>query len=113
MITFYGLKSCDTCKKAAKWLKDSGLEFLVVDVRADGVERSRIEAWVDAVGWETVLNRRSTTWRGLGDADKEGVDAAKAVSLLAENPTLIKRPVFEKGDQVCVGFSDAVKSALI
>lgn len=112
MITFYGLKSCDTCKKAAKWMKDSGLEFQVIDVRADGVERSQIEAWVDAVGWETVLNRRSTTWRGLGDADKEGIDAVKAVSLMAANPTLIKRPVIEKGDRVFVGFSDAVKSAL-
>lgn len=112
MITFYGLKSCDTCKKAAKWLKDSGLEFQVIDVRADGVKRSRIEAWVDAVGWETVLNRRSTTWRGLEDADKEGIDTVKAVSLLAEHPTLIKRPVFEKGNQVFVGFTDAVKSAL-
>lgn len=112
MITFYGLKSCDTCRKAAKWLKDSGLEFQVIDVRADGVERSRIEAWVDTVGWETVLNRRSTTWRGLEDGDKEGIDAVKAVSLMVANPTLIKRPVFEKGDQVFVGFSDTVKSAL-
>lgn len=112
MITFYGLKSCNTCKKAVRWLNDSGLEFRAVDVRADGVGRSRIEAWVNAVGWETVLNRRSTTWRGLEDADKEGIDTAKAVSLLAENPTLIKRPVFEKGNEVFVGFSDAVKSAL-
>ena len=112
MITFYGLKSCDTCRKATKWLKDSGLEFRVVDVRADGVERSRIESWVDAVGWETVLNRRSTTWRGLGDADKEGIDADKAVLLMEKNPTLIKRPVIEMGNQVFVGFSDTVMSAL-
>ncbi len=112
MITFYGLKSCDTCKKAAKWLTDSGLEFQVIDVRADGVEQSRIEAWVDVVGWETVLNRRSTTWRGLEDSDKEDIDAVKAVSLLVKNPTLIKRPVFEKGDQIFVGFTDAVKSGL-
>lgn len=112
MIKFYGLKSCDTCKKATQWLKDSGPEFQVIDVRADGVEQSRIEAWVDAVGWETVLNRRSTTWRGLCDTDKEGIDTVKAVSLMVANPTLIKRPVFEKDGQVFVGFSDAVKSAL-
>jgi arsenate reductase len=112
MLTVWGLKTCDTCKKALKWLADEGIAHAVKDVRADGVPASELARWVDAVGWETLVNKASTTWRGLDDADKDGLDAAKAKALLAAHPTLIKRPVFVTGKDVVVGFRDAQKAAL-
>ena len=105
MLTVWGLKTCDTCKKALKWLADEGISHAVKDVRADGVPASELARWVDAVGWETLVNKSSTTWRGLADA-------AKAKALLAAHPTLIKRPVFVVGDDIIVGFRDAQKNAL-
>ncbi len=112
MLTVWGLKTCDTCKKALKWLADEGIAHAVKDVRADGVPASELARWIDVVGWETLVNKSSTTWRGLADGDKEGLDAAKAKALLAAHPTLIKRPVFVLGDDIIVGFRDAQKSAL-
>jgi Spx/MgsR family transcriptional regulator len=112
MLTVWGLKTCDTCKKALKWLDGEGVAYASKDVRADGVPAADLARWIDAVGWETLVNKASTTWRGLDDADKEGIDAAKAKALLAEHPTLIKRPVFVTGDEVVVGFRDAQKQAL-
>lgn len=112
MLTVWGLKTCDTCKKALKWLADEGIAHAVKDVRADGVPAAELARWVDAVGWETLVNKSSTTWRGLADADKEGLDAARAKALLAAHPTLIKRPVFVLGGDIIVGFRDAQKSAL-
>ena len=112
MLTVWGLKTCDTCKKALKWLTDEGIGHAVKDVRADGVPAAELARWIDAVGWETLVNKASTTWRGLADADKDGLDAAKAKALLAAHPTLIKRPVFVVGDDIIVGFRDAQKSAL-
>lgn len=112
MITVTGIKSCDTCRKALSWLGQQGLDHHFHDLRADGLDSKRLKSWVDALGWETVLNRRSTTWRQLPDADKTDVDAAKALSLMAANPTLVKRPVFEVGGAVHIGFTDTVKKAL-
>jgi len=112
MLTVWGLKTCDTCKKALKWLTDEGIAHAVKDVRADGVPPAELARWVDAVGWETLVNKSSTTWRGLADNDKDGLDAAKAKALLAAHPTLIKRPVFVAGKDVIVGFRDAQKQAL-
>lgn len=112
MLTVWGLKTCDTCKKAVKWLSDEGIVHAVKDVRADGVPASELARWVDALGWEAVVNKSSTTWRGLPDADKNGLDAAKAKVLLAAHPTLIKRPVFISGKDIVIGFRDAQKSAL-
>ena len=74
MITVYGLKNCDTCRKAMKWLDEQGLRHQFIDVRKDGVEEADITRWIDAVGWETLLNKRGTTWRGLGDAVKESTN---------------------------------------
>jgi arsenate reductase len=112
MITVYGLKNCDTCKKALKWLTDQGVDHEFKDLRKDGFERAQLDAWVAAAGWETLLNRRGTTWRGLDDADKDGVTEAKAADLMAAYPALIKRPVFEIGSGVVVGFKDEQKAAL-
>lgn len=112
-MNLYGLKTCDTCRKAIKALKDAGVEFKVVDVRDDGVTKKQLETWAKAVGWEALLNKSSATWRGLPDEDKQGVDQKKAVALMAAHPTLIKRPVIERGPtQVFVGWSDDVLKAV-
>ncbi len=112
MLTVWGLKTCDTCKKAVKWLEAEGIAHTVKDVRADGVPGDELARWIGVVGWEVLVNKASTTWRGLGDGDKDGLDAARAEALLAAHPTLIKRPVFVAGDQVIVGFRDAQRDAL-
>lgn len=112
MMTIYGLKNCDTCRKARKWLQAEGLEHTFRDVRADALTSGTIAAWISAVGWEVLLNRRGTTWRNLSDADKHAVDAEKAESLMSEHPALIKRPVFEVADKVLVGFKEDVQAVL-
>ena len=107
MITIYGIKNCDTCRKALKWLQAEGLEHRFHDFRANGLGADDLRSWIDAAGWETLLNRRGTTWRKLPDADKDGVDEAKAASLMQANPALIKRPVFDLGGDIVVGFKGA------
>lgn len=111
-VTLYGLKNCDTCRKAIKELKAAEVEHVFVDVRAGGLTAQQIESWAQQVGWESLLNRRGTTWRGLGEDDKADVDQAKAVRLMAEHPALIKRPVIEGPHGVSVGFTDEIKSRL-
>ncbi len=110
--TIYGLKNCDTCRKARKWLDNEAVAYEFRDLRADGFAATDLARWTAAVGWETLLNRRGTTWRGLPDADKEGLDAAKAASLMRASPALIKRPVFDGGAQVLVGFDNASRMVL-
>lgn len=108
----YGLKSCDTCRKAVRWLGDNSIEHHYVDVRADGIPADRLRDWVAEAGWETLLNRRSTTWRELDDAEKQGLDDGKAVELILRHPTLMKRPVFDRDAGVLVGFDEKVRQAL-
>lgn len=112
LITVYGLKNCDTCRKALGWLKAEGIAHRFHDVRADGIARADIERFAKAVGWEKLLNKASTTWRALSDGEKEGVTGARALALMAAHPALIKRPVFEAGSKIVVGFRDAEKAAL-
>jgi Spx/MgsR family transcriptional regulator len=112
MITVNGLRNCDTCRKALGWLKTEGIAHGFVDVRADGVDEATVARWADAVGWETLLNRRGTTWRGLPLEEKEGIDGPRAVALMAAHPALIKRPVFEVDDEILVGFGDEVRARL-
>jgi arsenate reductase (glutaredoxin) len=104
MTTVYGIKNCDTVKKARKWLDDHGVTYRFHDFRGDGLDAKQLDAWIGAAGWETLLNRRGTTWRKLPDAEREGIDAKRAAALMLEHPTLIKRPVIEHGKQVLVGF---------
>ncbi len=112
-LTVYGIRNCDTCRKALKWLEAEGIEHRFHDFRADGLDAGDLARWAEAAGWETLLNRRGTTWRKLPDADREGVDGAKATKLMEANPTLIKRPVFDRGgSDVLVGFSAAEQVAL-
>ncbi|MEL6792322.1 MAG: Spx/MgsR family RNA polymerase-binding regulatory protein [Pseudomonadota bacterium] len=112
-LTFWGLKSCDTCKKAQKALEAAGVEMTVKDVRADGVDEATIAGWLAVVGGDALVNRRSTTWRGLSDAEKAAADGDEAAALLAANPTLIKRPVIVTGDAVHVGWTKDAQAALL
>ena len=111
MTALYGIKNCDTVRKARKWLESSGVDYSFHDFRADGLDKKDLSAWVKSVGWEILLNKRSTTWKQLSAKDKETVDEAKAITLMLANPTLIKRPVLvfknQSGKKVHVGFKPA------
>lgn len=104
-ITLYGIPNCDTVKKARKWLEANGVEYRFHDFRKDGLEQADVKRWLDALGWDTVLNRKGTTWRNLPEATRSGVDAKSVLPLLLAQPTLIKRPVLVSGDAVRCGFS--------
>ncbi len=112
MIDVYGLKNCDTCRKALKWLAENNLEHRFHDFRTDGLDRQKLGRWAAACGWEKLLNRRGTTWRGLAKADRDGVDGSQAEVLMAAHPALIKRPVFEAAGRVIVGFKDEQRKLL-
>jgi len=114
VITVWGLKNCDTCKKARAWLDSRGADYVFRDMRADAVTGGEIATWLDAVGGEVLINRRGTTWRGLDDADKARADAPDtAAALLAEHPALIKRPVFVAASGgVVVGFGTEQQAAV-
>ena len=101
MVTVYGLRNCDACRRALKGLV--GTEHRFHDLRADGLEPALLSRWVRELGWEALLNRRSTTWRGLAEDDRSGLDAAKAEALMLAHPTLVKRPVIDDGETVRIG----------
>ncbi len=107
MTTLYGIKNCDTVRKARKWLDAKDIEYRFHDMRSDGLDKKELSAWAKAVGWETLLNRRGTTWRQLPDSDKDGVDETRAIQLMLDNPTLIKRPVLVHQNGILVGFKPA------
>ncbi len=112
MITVYGLKTCDTCRKALSWLSAEKLVHHFVDLRADGVTKVDVKRFAQAVGWEKLLNKASTTWRGLDEAVKNDLNEAKAIALMVAHPTLIKRPVFETETQILSGFKEPEKKIL-
>jgi arsenate reductase len=106
MITLYGIKNCDTVKKARKWLESQGIAYHFHDIRQDGLSADQVNQWIAQLGWESVLNRRSTTWRQLSDAEKEGIDAVKAAALILQHPTLLKRPLLDRDGRYLVGFRE-------
>jgi len=103
-MTIYGIKNCDTMKKARAWLDQHGVGYAFHDYKAAGIERSRLEGWARAVGWETLLNRAGTTFRALPDTDREGLTEKRAIALMLAQPSMIKRPVLEIGGKLLVGF---------
>jgi arsenate reductase len=112
--TIYGIKNCDTMKKARAWLDGNGVAYRFHDYKTAGIERDRLEKWVAEIGWEAVLNRAGTTFRKLAEADKQGLTQAKAISLMMAQPSMIKRPMLEAGGKLLVGFkADAYRSALL
>ncbi|MDP2149076.1 arsenate reductase [Parvibaculum sp.] len=113
VLTVYGLKNCDTCRKALKWLDEEGVAYRFRDVRADGLKTADIRRFAAAAGWETLLNKAGTTWRGLPKSETENAGEAQALKLMAAHPALIKRPVFETASgEIVVGFRDAQKAVL-
>lgn len=106
MIHLYGIPNCDTVKKARVWLDGRGIEYAFHDYKKEGADKASLERWADRASWEVLLNRRGTTFRALGDADKADLDRAKAIALMLQHPSLIKRPVAEHEDRerILVGF---------
>jgi arsenate reductase len=104
--TIYGIKNCDTMKKARAWLDKRGVAYAFHDYKATGIKRERLDLWCKTVGWETLLNRNGTTFRKLPDKDKNGLDGKKAVALMLAQPSMIKRPVLDLGGgNLIVGFT--------
>ncbi len=103
-ITIYGIKHCDTMKKARTWLEAHGVDYGFHDYKTAGVDRAALEGWARQVGWEVLLNRSGTTFRKLPDADKAELDQAKAIDLMLAQPSMIKRPVLDLGGDLLVGF---------
>ncbi|MEQ5817022.1 ArsC family reductase [Marinobacter sp. NFXS11] len=104
-MKLYGIKNCDTVKKARKWLDEQGIDYEFHDFKKDGLQSELLFSWEQAVGWETLLNRRGTTWRKLPEDVRDTIDAQSAHEIMLENPSIIKRPVVENGSHVRVGFS--------
>jgi len=102
--TIFGIKNCDTMKKARAWLDAHGVDYTFHDYKAAGIDAAHLKRWAAQAGWETVLNRAGTTFRKLTDAQKAGLDERKAIALMLEQPAMIKRPVLEVGSQLLVGF---------
>ena len=106
MLTVYGIKSCDTCRRAKKFLNDNKIKFAFHDVRDDGLDIQMLERWSTRIEWERLLNRKSLTWRKLPETDRNGITKEKAFAVMIDQPTLIKRPVLEHPAFFAVGFSE-------
>ena len=111
-LILYGIKNCDTVRKASKWLTDHDIDFEFHDYREQGLTKTKLSSWVIRLGWEELLNRRSTTWRQLSETDKKEIDNAKAIRLMRAQLTLIKRPILENNQTLLVGFSTAAYAQL-
>ena len=103
-VTMYGIKNCDTIAKARKWLEQRGISYVFHDYKTSGIDRERLAAWADEFGWEALLNRSGTTFRKLPDHARENIDRDKAIMLMIDQPTMIKRPLIDTGDRRVVGF---------
>jgi arsenate reductase len=107
-VTIYGIKNCDTMKKARDWLDSHGVSYEFHDYKTAGAPKEKLKAWCDELGWETLLNRAGTTFRKLPEADKAGLNERKALALMLEQPSMIKRPVLEAGNKLLVGFKPEI-----
>jgi arsenate reductase (glutaredoxin) len=103
-VTIYGIKNCDTMKKARAWLDGRGVKYRFHDYKSEGIGKDMLKAWCEELGWGTLLNRAGTTFRKLPDADREALNEKKALALMAEQPSMIKRPVLDLGRKRLVGF---------
>ena len=112
-VTLYGIPNCDTVKKARNWLDAQGIGYAFHDYKKHRADSVKLERWVEAAGWEKVLNRAGTTFRKLPDADKADLDAARAVLVMLANPSCIKRPIVEHPGGLLVGFKEAEWSAAL
>ncbi|HBE93670.1 MAG TPA: arsenate reductase [Gammaproteobacteria bacterium] len=104
-IILAGITTCDTVRKAQRWLEQHGVVYSFLDLRSDAFVRHTLGEWMDKVDWDELLNKRSTTWRNLTDEERDDLDEARAMSLMMKHPTLIKRPILHFGDTLEIGFS--------
>jgi arsenate reductase len=107
LITLYGIKNCDTVKKARRWLDQHGIEYRFHDFREDGLDRDQLRQWLDELGWEKLVNRRSTSWKALDPQVRETMNAGTALRAIQAQPTLIKRPLLDTGQERFTGFAAA------
>jgi arsenate reductase len=107
-MILYGIRNCDTVRKARAWLDSRGLAYEFHDHKTAGIDEARLRAWAAELGWEKLLNRAGTTFRALPEADRQGLDEARAIALMLAQPSMIKRPVLDLGDRRLPGFSDAL-----
>lgn len=107
-ITIYGIKNCDTMKKARAWLDSRGVAYGFHDYKTEGIDKDELKRWSAEIGWEVLLNRAGTTFRKLPDSDKEGLNERKALALMLAQPSMIKRPVLDLGGKLLVGFKPEI-----
>ncbi len=112
-LCLYGIKACDTMKKARTWLDEHGQNYEFHDYKSAGIDRAHLEAWCNEHGWQTVLNRAGTTFRKLDDAAKADLDQARAIELMLAQPSMIKRPVLDLGDTTLIGFKPDLYAAAL
>jgi arsenate reductase len=105
MTTLYGIKNCDTIRKARRWLQENAVDYTFHDVRQDGISEARLRTWMKSLDWELLLNRRGTTWRQLPASVREKIDRKSALTIMCEQPAIIKRPVLDHNKQLHIGFS--------
>ena len=103
-LTMYGIKNCDTIKKARNWLEAHGVAYAFHDYKAEGIDAATLARWSAELGWDKLLNRAGTTFRKLPEADREGLDEARAIALMVAQPSMIKRPLLDLGDRRLLGF---------
>jgi len=103
----YGIPNCDTIKKARQWLQAHELKYQFHDYRKDGIDASQLKQWARQVGWESLLNRRGTTWRKLDEKTRDTINESSAIKIMLEHPAIIKRPVLVKGEKILIGFNEA------
>jgi len=107
MTELYGIKNCDKVRAARKWLDNAGIDYTFVDIRETALSDQQLKTWQQALGWEALVNKRSTTWKGLSDEQRAGLTPASSLKLVGSQPTLLKRPVLVHGDAVYNGFTPA------
>lgn len=112
-FTLYGISSCDTVRKARRWLDSKDIDYRFHDFRKDGLEKGTVKNWLQSEDWDKVINRRSTSWKALSEKERETMDAETAVAAALASPTLIKRPVLESNSVLEFGFSESRYDALL
>jgi len=106
MLKLFGIPNCDTVKKSKKWLDSHGVEYEFHDYKKKGISKKQLAEWCNQVEWETLLNKRSRTWKELSTQDQSNINLTKAISLMQQHPTLIKRPVAQQAKNITVGFDE-------
>ena len=112
-VAIYGIKNCDTMKKARAWLDERGVTYAFHDYKTESIDKPRLEAWAKAVGWEMLLNKAGTTFKKLPEKDREGVTEKKAITLMLAQPSMIKRPVLDVGGKLTVGFKPEIYEKIL